>query len=44
MDLRRQMLDNASQRITLKLKEYGIAFDIEQPSIPSIYVDSPITV
>ena len=41
MDLRRQMLDNASQRITLKLKEYGIAFDIEQPSI---YVDSPITV
>lgn len=41
MDLRRQMLDNASQRITLKLKEYGIAFDIEEPSI---YVDSPITV
>ncbi|MDJ0556612.1 MAG: mechanosensitive ion channel [Microcoleaceae cyanobacterium MO_207.B10] len=41
MDLRRQMLDNASQRITLKLKEYGIAFDIEQPSI---YVDAPITV
>ncbi|NES07467.1 MAG: mechanosensitive ion channel [Okeania sp. SIO2F4] len=41
MDLRRQMLDNASQRITLKLKEYGIAFDIDQPSI---YVDSPITV
>ncbi len=41
MDLRRQMLDNASQRITLKLKEYGIDFDIEQPSI---YVDSPITV
>ncbi|MGB3508257.1 MAG: mechanosensitive ion channel domain-containing protein [Microcoleaceae cyanobacterium] len=41
MDLRRQMLDNASQRITLKLKEYGIAFDIEQPTI---YVDSPITV
>ena len=41
MDFRRQMLDNASQRISLKLKEYGIAFDIEQPSI---YVDSPITV
>ncbi|MGD1712473.1 mechanosensitive ion channel family protein [Dapis sp. BLCC M172] len=41
MDFRRQMLDNASQRITLKLKEYGIAFDIEKPSI---YVDSPITV
>ncbi|MEB3339595.1 mechanosensitive ion channel domain-containing protein [Okeania sp.] len=41
MNLRRQMLDNASQRITLKLKEYGIAFDIDQPSI---YVDSPITV
>ncbi len=41
MDLRRQMLDNASQRITFKLQEYGMAFDLEQPSI---YVDSKITV
>lgn len=41
MELRRQLLNIASQNITLKLKEYGISFDIEQPSI---YVDSPITI
>lgn len=41
MELRRQMLDIASQNITFKLKEYGIEFEIEEPSI---YVDSPITI
>ena len=41
MDLRRQLLDNARQNITIKLKDYGISFDIEEPNI---YVDSPITV
>ncbi|MGK7900634.1 MAG: mechanosensitive ion channel family protein [Hormoscilla sp.] len=41
MELRRQLLNIASQNITMKLKEYGISFDIEQPSI---YVDSPIAI
>ena len=41
MGLRRQLLDIASQNITEKLKYYGIAFDIEEPTI---YVDSPITI
>jgi MscS family membrane protein len=41
MDLRRQLLDIANQTITKQLKEYGIAFDIEEPTI---YVDSPITI
>lgn len=41
MDLRRQLLDLASQNITRKLKEYNVAFDIEEPTI---YVDSPITI
>lgn len=41
MEIRRQMIDRARQNITLKLKEYGIKFDIEEPNI---YVDCPITV
>lgn len=41
MDLRRQLLDIANQNVTQQLKEYGIPFDIEEPSI---YVDSPITI
>jgi MscS family membrane protein len=41
MELRRQLLDLATQGITHSLKEYGIAFDIEEPTI---YVDSPITI
>ncbi|AFY70452.1 MscS Mechanosensitive ion channel [Thalassoporum mexicanum PCC 7367] len=41
MDLRRQLLDIATQNITFTLKEYGIAFDIDEPTI---YVDSPITI
>lgn len=41
MDLRRQVLDIATQKITQKLKENGVFFDIESPTI---YVDSPITV
>lgn len=41
MDLRRQLLDIANQKITQQLKEYGIAFEIEEPTL---YVDSPITV
>ncbi|MGF1481496.1 MAG: mechanosensitive ion channel family protein [Cyanophyceae cyanobacterium] len=41
MDLRRQLLDIANQNITKQLKEYGIAFDIEDKMLD---VDSPITV
>jgi MscS family membrane protein len=41
MDLRRQLLDIATQNINQRLKEYGVAFDIEEPTI---YVDSPITI
>jgi len=41
MDIRRQMIDRARQNITVKLKEYGVQFDIEEPNI---YVDSPITI
>ncbi|MBU7582022.1 MAG: mechanosensitive ion channel [Nostoc sp. TH1S01] len=41
MELRRQLLDLATQTMTQCLKEYGIAFEIEEPTI---YVDSPITI
>ncbi len=41
MGLRRQLLDIASQKISRTLKDYGIAFEIEDPTI---YVDSPITI
>jgi MscS family membrane protein len=41
MELRRQLLDLATQSMTQCLKEYGIAFEIEEPTI---YVDSPITI
>jgi MscS family membrane protein len=41
MELRRQLLDIANQKITRRLKEYGIAFDITEPTV---YVDSPITI
>ncbi|MDH6056180.1 mechanosensitive ion channel family protein [Umezakia ovalisporum] len=41
MELRRQLLDLATQSMTQYLKEYGISFDIEEPTV---YVDSPITI
>ncbi|MEM8779100.1 MAG: mechanosensitive ion channel domain-containing protein [Cyanobacteria bacterium P01_G01_bin.49] len=41
MELRRQFLDIANQQITHQLKEYGIAFEIEDRTIN---VDSPITI
>ena len=41
MDLRCQLLDIANQSINKQLKEYGIAFDIEERTIN---VDSPITI
>ncbi len=41
MDIRRQLLDVANQKMTQRLKGYGISFDIEEPTV---YVDSPITV
>ena len=41
MSMRRQLLDIANQNITTQLKAYGIAFDIEAPTI---YVDAPITI
>jgi MscS family membrane protein len=41
MDLRRQLLDVAKQNINEQLKEYGIAFEIEDKTIN---VESPITI
>ncbi|WP_121970117.1 mechanosensitive ion channel domain-containing protein [Leptolyngbya sp. BC1307] len=41
MDLRGQLLDIASLNIAQRLKEFGIAFDIEEQRIN---VDSPITI
>jgi MscS family membrane protein len=41
MEIRRQLLTVASQKLTNQLKQYGIAFDVEEPTV---YVDSPITV
>lgn len=41
MEIRRQLLNVASQQLTQRLKQYGIAFDIEEPTV---YVDAPITV
>lgn len=41
MDLRRQLLDIANQKISQQLKSYGISFEVEDPTI---YVDSPITI
>ncbi|WP_346289209.1 mechanosensitive ion channel family protein [Sphaerothrix gracilis] len=41
MEIRRQVLDIANQNLTQRLKTYGIAFDIDEPTI---YVDSPITI
>lgn len=41
MEIRRQLLDMAKQNITLRLKEYGIAFDLEERPVN---VDAPITI
>jgi MscS family membrane protein len=41
MELRRQLLDVASQNLAKQLKEYGISFDLEDKIIN---VDSPITI
>ncbi|MGB3789903.1 MAG: mechanosensitive ion channel domain-containing protein [Phormidesmis sp.] len=41
MELRGQLLDAASRNVAQKLKEFGIAFDIESQRIN---VDSPITI
>ena len=41
MELRRQVLDLANQNITETLREYGISFEIEEPTI---YIDAPITI
>ncbi|MGC1306974.1 MAG: mechanosensitive ion channel domain-containing protein [Phormidesmis sp.] len=41
MELRGQLLDIASRSVAQKLKEFGIAFDIEEQRIN---VDSPITI
>ncbi|MDC0835016.1 hypothetical protein AY599_20600 [Leptolyngbya valderiana BDU 20041] len=41
MEIRRQVLDAANQKITQKLKEYGTEFESEGPTV---YVDSPITI
>ncbi len=41
LELRRQILDIANQNIARRLKDFGITFTCEEPTI---YVDSPITV
>lgn len=41
MGLRRQVLDLANQNVTQRLMDYGLQFDIEEPTI---YVDAPITI
>jgi MscS family membrane protein len=41
MDLRQQLLEVANQNITKQLKDYGIAFDIDESMVN---VDSPITI
>jgi MscS family membrane protein len=41
LDLRRQLLDLANQKITQQLKQFGIAFHSDAPTI---YVDSPMTI
>ncbi|MEC4817217.1 MAG: mechanosensitive ion channel, partial [Scytonema sp. PMC 1069.18] len=41
MDMRRQLIDMAKESITLRLKEYGIAFDLEEQQVN---VDAPITI
>ncbi|KST66352.1 mechanosensitive ion channel family protein [Mastigocoleus testarum] len=41
MELRRQLLDKAKQKIDTKLKEYGIEFRLDDSTI---YVDAPITI
>ena len=41
MDLRRQLLDLATQQITKQLKKQNIPFTLDEPTI---YVDSPISI
>lgn len=41
MELRRQLLDMATETINKKLTGYGIDFSIEEPTI---YVDAPVTI
>ena len=41
MELRRQLLNMATETINQKLKAYGIDFNIEEPTI---YVDAPVTI
>ena len=41
MELRRQLLDKAKKNIDIKLKEYGIEFNLDDSAI---YVDAPITI
>lgn len=41
MEMRRQLIDIAKQSISLQLKGYGIAFDLEERAVD---VDAPITI
>jgi MscS family membrane protein len=41
MELRRQLLDIAKQNIAQQMKDYGIAFDIEEQTLN---IDAPITI
>jgi MscS family membrane protein len=41
MDLRRQLLDRATQNITEQLQTYGVDFTLKEPTL---YIDAPITI
>ncbi|GAB4380913.1 MAG: hypothetical protein Kow00121_38190 [Elainellaceae cyanobacterium] len=41
MELRRQLLGLATDNVTLRLEEYGVAFDVTEPTV---YIDAPITI
>ena len=41
MELRRQLLDLASKKISQKLTEYGVSYEIEKPRA---YIDSPMSI
>ena len=41
IELRKRLLELANEKISLRLKDYGIEFEMQEPSI---YVESPITI
>ena len=41
IELRKRLLELANEKVSLKLKDYGIEFEMQEPNI---YVESPITI